>query len=82
MSKKGHFKTQYFDYGLLVTVILLLAFGMVMLYSTSAYKATIKFGDGTYYVRRQFMASILGFVAMAFFIKVDYRVWKHLAFLA
>ncbi|MCR5545571.1 MAG: putative lipid II flippase FtsW [Lachnospiraceae bacterium] len=82
MSKKGRFKTQYFDFGLLITVILLLAFGMVMLYSTSAYNATIKFGDGTHYVMRQFKAALLGFAMMYFFVKVDYRFWKRFALLA
>ncbi len=75
MSKKRRYKTQYFDYGLLITVILLLAFGMVMLYSTSAYNATLKFGEGTHYVKRQFFAACLGFVGMAVFIKVDYHFW-------
>ena len=82
MSKKGRFKTQYFDYGLLITVILLLAFGLVMLYSTSAYNATLKFGEGIHYVKRQFYAAILGFVFMAILVKIDYRFWCKLSLLA
>ncbi len=79
MARKKREKTQYFDYGLLILVIMLLAFGLVMLYSTSAYNATLRFGDGTYYVRRQVFAALLGFVAMAFLVAIDYKYWLHLA---
>ncbi|MCR5097525.1 MAG: putative lipid II flippase FtsW [Lachnospiraceae bacterium] len=67
---------QYFDYGLLIIVIMLLAFGLVMLYSTSAYNATLRFDDPTHYVKRQLAAMAIGFVGMGFFIKVNYRVWR------
>ena len=77
MSKKRRMKTQYFDFGLLITVILLLAFGLVMLYSTSAYNATLKFDDGMHYVRKQAYAAIAGFIVMAFLVKFDYRIWVH-----
>ena len=80
MAKKKRRRTknqvQYFDYGLLIIVIMLLAFGLVMLYSTSAYNATLRFEDPTHYVKRQVAAMALGFVGMAFFIKVNYRVWR------
>ena len=36
---------QYYDYNLLVSVILLTCFGLIMLYSSSAYSAQIKFRD-------------------------------------
>ena len=76
VKKKEKNQIQYFDYGLLIIVIMLLAFGLVMLYSTSAYNATLRFEDPTHYVKRQIAAMLLGFVAMTFFIKVDYRVWR------
>ncbi len=79
MAKKQREKTQYFDYGLLILVIMLLAFGVVMLYSTSAYNATLRFDDGTYYVRRQLFAAGLGFVALAFLVAIDYKFWMHLS---
>ena len=67
-------KVQYFDYSLLLIVILLFAFGMVMLYSTSAYTATIKYDNPMVYLRKQAIASALGFVAMFFMIKLDYHI--------
>ncbi len=75
-KKREKNQIQYFDYGLLIIVIMLLAFGLVMLYSTSAYNASLRFEDPTHYVKRQLLAMVLGFFGMGFFIKVDYRVWR------
>ncbi len=66
----------YFDYNMLFILIVLIGFGLVMLYSSSSYTATNKFGDSAYYLRAQVKAFILGLVPMIFFIVVDYRVWK------
>ncbi len=67
-----------FDYTLLLIVIFILAFGLVMLYSTSAYAAALKRGDSSYYLKRQLFAAGLGFIGMIFTTKVDYRRWSHL----
>lgn len=74
-SKKVN-KMLNFDYTLLLIVIFILAFGFVMLYSTSAYAATLKMNNSTYYLKKQMIAALLGFVGMAFFTKVDYRHWE------
>lgn len=51
-------KTDFYDYNLLAAVILLTCFGLVMLYSTSAYEAQLQFkGDDMYYFRRQAIIS-------------------------
>lgn len=76
-SKKK--KTTYFDYSLLFIIIFLLGFGYVMLYSTSAYTATLKLGDSAYYLKKQIAASILGFVALIFLVKTDYHWLKGFA---
>lgn len=68
----------YFDYNMLFILIVLIGFGLVMLYSSSSYTATNKFGDSAYYLKAQVKAFILGLVPMIFFIAVDYRVWKKL----
>ena len=44
-KKKARVKSEYFDYNLIAAVILLICFGLVMLYSTSAYTAQIKFDN-------------------------------------
>ena len=69
-----------FDYTLLLIVIFILAFGLVMLYSTSAYAAALKTGNSASYLKKQLFAACLGFVGMFFFTKIDYRRWAHLTF--
>lgn len=47
-------RRDYYDYSLLAVVIILICFGLVMLYSASAYEAaTSSIGDDMYYFRRQ-----------------------------
>ena len=72
-------KTKYIDYTLLLMIICLLAFGLVMLYSTSAYNATLKYGDSTFYLKKQFKAALVGFVLMFLTIKIGYRNFKRFA---
>ncbi|MBU5429561.1 putative lipid II flippase FtsW [Kineothrix sp. MSJ-39] len=50
-----------------------------MLYSTSSYEATLDFGNGAYYLRKQAMATVLGLVMMLFISVVDYHVWRRFA---
>ena len=70
---------KYFDYSLLFFLFLLLGVGYVMLYSTSAYMATLAKGDGAYYLKRQIYASVLGFFALFLFTFKDYRLLKKFA---
>lgn len=74
--------SKYFDYNLLFLVIFLLCFGLVMLYSSSAYISGNKYGDSAFYLWKQLRNIALGAVAMFFFSRVDYRVWKKWGFIA
>ncbi|MDD6038027.1 MAG: putative peptidoglycan glycosyltransferase FtsW [bacterium] len=80
MAKKRKKKKQikYFDYSLLFIIIFLICFGLVMLYSTSAYDAQDTFGDPTHYLRRQFQAFVLGLIGMFIISRIDYRYWRNL----
>ncbi|MGI6118752.1 MAG: FtsW/RodA/SpoVE family cell cycle protein [Bilifractor sp.] len=64
----------YYDYNLLAVVILLICFGLVMLYSASAYEAaTSSLADDMYYFRRQALYDIVA-VGLAIFISTrDYH---------
>lgn len=75
--KKKPVKKSYFDYSLLFLIIFMLAFGLLMLYSTSSYNAAIEFGSSTYYLRKQLQATILGLIAMFIVANINYRklVW-------
>ncbi len=71
-------KTKYCDYSLFFLVIFLLGFGLVMLYSVSAYNANLKYdGDTLHYLRRQGFAAVLGITAMIAISKIDYHIWIY-----
>ncbi len=69
----------YIDYSLIFIILFLLAFGLIMLYSTSSYEAGLDFGDSAYYFKHQLLPTILGLVAM---IIMSYFPYKFLANLA
>lgn len=79
-KKKRQIK--YFDYSLLFIIIFLICFGLVMLYSTSAYDAQNTFKDPTHYLKRQGMAFAMGLAGMFVISKIDYRYWKKLGVFA
>lgn len=68
----------YFDYSLLFVWIFIMLLGYVLLYSASSYTALTTMGDSTYFLKRQFRATLLGCVAMLPVIFLDYRAWKKL----
>ncbi len=62
---------------ILVTVtLLLLAVGMIMVYSASAVWASYKFDDSFFFAKRQLLFAGLGVVAMFFIMNIDYWVWR------
>ena len=70
-----------FDYGLMLCVLILVVFGLVVLYSTSAYNGRVKFADGAYYLKKQFFATSLGLAAMYAVSRIDYHKWERMAVL-
>lgn len=70
------------DYVLLILVLILVVFGLVVLYSTSAYNGRVKFADPAYYFKKQLFATSLGLMAMYIVSQIDYRRWIHAAWLA
>ena len=72
-------KSDFFDYSLLFLVLFLVAFGLIMVYSTSSYTAELKTGSASYYLKRQGLFSLLGIGAMLFVSKLDYHQWKRLS---
>lgn len=69
----------YVDYTLILLIMLLMAFGFVMLYSTSSYVADLRFGDSMYFLKRQMMAAAIGIVFMALTAMFPYPLYKRLA---
>lgn len=86
MSNKSTSKNRYirrkWDMSLLVTVIFLVCFGLIMVYSTSSYESAMKFNDSAYYLKKQLFATAIGVAAMIFVASIDYHVWKKFAIIA
>lgn len=74
-------KEYFFDYTLLFVVLFLLGFGLIMIYSTSSYKAQIDFNDSTHYLKSQAQAIALGLVAMFVVSRIPYKFWQRFAML-
>lgn len=71
-------KTGY-DFGFLITVIILLVLGLIMVFSASYPSAYYNYGSGFYFIKRQVLWAVLGIIAMAFTANFDYRNYKKLA---
>lgn len=68
------------DYWLLGMVIILSLIGMLMLASASVVISTDKFADPYYMIKRQILFGFIpGFVLLAVFSKIDYKLWQKYA---
>lgn len=79
--KRGSRKNQesFSDYTLLFIVLFLLAFGLVMLYSTSAYDANLTYNDSTYLFRKQIFSTLAGLVVLFIVSHLPYHIWERFA---
>lgn len=73
-AKHVRAKSDYYDYNLLAVVILLTCFGLVMLYSTSAYMAELKFDNDMYYFGKQALISAACIVLAIWVSFCDYHI--------
>ncbi|MDR0964043.1 MAG: FtsW/RodA/SpoVE family cell cycle protein, partial [Clostridium sp.] len=69
----------YFDYSLLISVFFLLAFGLVMIYSTSSYEARQVHHNAAHFLSRQAIAVAIGLAGMIVIANIDYHVWRPFA---
>ena len=79
--KRGGQQETFFDYTLLFIVLFLLGFGLVMLYSTSSYEASMEMGDSAYYLKKQVASTVLGLIVMMVIANIPYHFWERFAFL-
>ncbi len=70
------------DLTFLVLVLILLVFGLVMMFSASYADAYYYEGNSFHYITRQLVWAAMGLAAMAFFSAWDYHVWHKFAWLA
>lgn len=73
-GRRGDISLSFFAY-----VMILLVVGIVMMSSASyAWAYSEHGGDGLYYAKNQAKNAVIGFVAMIFFMKMDYHNFKNL----
>ncbi len=65
------------DIVLFITVFVLVGIGIAMSYSASAVYSLKTFGDSFYFLKRQIIWFIVGFIALLLFQEVDYRIYKR-----
>ena len=76
-DSRGKGQLNYFDYNLVAVIILLIGFGLVMLYSTSSYAAQMQQGDDMYYFKKQALISIACIIAAIGASFVDYHIFWY-----
>ncbi|MBR6615782.1 MAG: FtsW/RodA/SpoVE family cell cycle protein, partial [Lachnospiraceae bacterium] len=81
-KKKKKKLRRYYDYSLLFTIIFLTVFGLIMIYSSSSYNAQIDGKAPSYYMTRQMVIALGGFVGMLIISKMDYHWFAKFAPLA
>ncbi len=63
--------------GLLAVTLILLCYGLIVLYSASTVQSFNAFGTTTHYILHQFLyGGLLGLVAMYICSKLDYHIWQ------
>lgn len=66
------------DFTLILATLLLVFIGIIMVFSSS-WPEGIRMNDGYYFLKKQIIASVLGLIAMLFFMNFDYRIIKRLS---
>ncbi|MCR4306270.1 MAG: putative lipid II flippase FtsW [Candidatus Daviesbacteria bacterium] len=76
--KKSNLESQkkQVDLPLLLTVGILVVFGLMMVYDASAIQGLRDFKDSLYYIRQQLIWVTLGIAGMLFFTRFDYKKFK------
>lgn len=67
------------DSTLLIVTLVLVVFGLIMMFSASYANAYYMFGDSFYYIRRQLIWAVLGVIVMLIVSRINYRILHKLA---
>lgn len=78
-NKKPH---RFYDYSLLFTIIFLTVFGLIMIYSASAYKAQMEFDNPAHFAMRQAGIAAVSGILMYIVSKIDYHWFARFAVFA
>lgn len=69
-------KKNRIDWVMIGTALILVIFGLVMIYSASSYEAQMKNGAATFFVKKQLISTAVGVVGMILAAVIPYRFWK------
>lgn len=84
-AKRKYRKPLGYDFTVLFIVLILVLFGVVMIFSSSYYytMTTERFhNDMFYFLKRQSLWAVLGIVAMVGMMHIPYTLWRRFAKLA
>ncbi|MBR5538449.1 MAG: putative lipid II flippase FtsW [Clostridia bacterium] len=70
------------DSFLLFTILILLAYGLIMVFSASYADAETRYGDSYYFIKRQSVMVIIGLIFMVIAARFPLRIYKSLSVLA
>ncbi len=73
------YQGRYFDFPLAGIILFIVCIGLVMVYSTSAYRGQELYNDSGYFVKRQIVFALVATVIMFLLSKVDYRIYMRYA---
>lgn len=65
-----------FDSVIFYTTMLLVFIGIIMVFSASFVQSSFKHHDAYYFLKRNVVYAILGFISMMIMSNIDYRFWK------
>ena len=75
-AKKKTWVRSGFDYPMFTIVMILLAFGIIMMFSASYANAYSEFGDSMYYLNRQSVFAVGGLIIMMILSTIDYHIFQ------
>ncbi|MGL4739606.1 MAG: putative lipid II flippase FtsW [Sarcina sp.] len=75
---KNSLKDYPFDYALLVVILVILSFGVIMVYSASFYKGIIDYSNSSYFFVRQAAFAVIGLIGMYVVSRINYKYYKKL----
>ncbi|MEK7871878.1 MAG: FtsW/RodA/SpoVE family cell cycle protein, partial [Nitrospirota bacterium] len=65
------------DKTILIIMLILIAFGFIMIYSASAVISFKKYGDSFFFLKKQLIWGLLGMIAFMTAHSLDYKTWQR-----
>ncbi|ONI44864.1 hypothetical protein AN642_02050, partial [Epulopiscium sp. SCG-B10WGA-EpuloA2] len=72
-------KNKKIDIVLVILILVIVSFGVMMVYSASSYHALVMYGDSFSLAKKQGIFAIIGIIVMLFIgMKIDYRIFSNI----